>query len=143
MWTVFWHKQYLKHYNVLLFAKKIEMVTKWYSFFLAIHYVALSSRHDYGLFENFEIMKDTFLKEKTSTLRLKSLRKELHNGITKMSYRDFLNWNAYVQIRLPLFYKATHSVNRGFNNCAAFVVELLVHAQRNSKLVSLPVPVYK
>ena len=75
------------------------MVTKWYSFFLAIHYVALSSRHDYGLFENFEIMKDSFLKEKTSTLRLKSLRNELHNGITKISDRDLLNWNTYVQIR--------------------------------------------
>ena len=75
------------------------MVTKWYSFFLAIHYVVLSSRHDYGLFENFEIMKDSFLKEKTSTLRLKSLRKELHNGITKISDRDLLNWNTYVQIR--------------------------------------------
>ena len=64
---------------------------KWYSFFLVVNYVVLSDRYDYGLFENFEIMKYTFLRENTLTLRLESIREQLHNGIKRIYHNNFLH----------------------------------------------------
>ena len=72
---------------------------KWYSFFLVVNYVVLSDRYDYGLFENFEIIKDTFLREKTLTLRLESIREQLHNGMKRIYHNNFLHRHEYAKIR--------------------------------------------
>ena len=65
------------------------MVIVSYLYFLAVPSVVLSSRYDYGLFENFEIMKDAFVQEKTVTLRLQRMRMQLHDSMREISYYNF------------------------------------------------------
>ena len=79
------------------------MVIVSHLYFLAIPSVVLSSRYDYGLFENFEIMKDAFVQEKTATLRLEKIRMQIHNGMKKISHYNFLNFHECFDARAQYF----------------------------------------
>ena len=79
------------------------MVIVLYLYFLVIPSVVLSSRYDYGLFENFEIMKDAFVQEKTVILRLEKIRMQLHNGMKEISHYNFLHWHNCAHARGQYF----------------------------------------
>ena len=79
------------------------MVMMSYLYFLVVPTVVLSSRYDYGLFENFEIMKDAFVQEKIVTLRLKRMRMQLHNSTREISYYNFLHWHNRLNARNQYF----------------------------------------
>ena len=86
------------------------MVIVSYLYFLAIPSVVLSSRYDYGLFENFEIIKDAFVQEKTVTLRLEKIRMQLHNGMKEMSHYNFLHWHNCGNARGQYFDTTNNSI---------------------------------